>query len=199
MKIVLASASPRRRELLERAGVRFEVCPASGEENITSLVPEEAVQELASVKAAHTAKDLGDLAEETLVIGADTIVVYEGEILGKPKDKQDAVCTLSRLQGRTHQVYTGVALLEISGEERRLHRFFEKTDVEFYPVTEEEILEYVESDSPMDKAGSYGIQDGFGAYVKGICGDYNNVVGLPLARMLQEMKKLGINRKGERI
>lgn len=199
-KIVLASASPRRRELLNQVGVTFEVKPASGEERITSTEPAKVVEELSHQKAVFTAcaleeernRDLTD----TVVIGADTIVSYEGRILGKPADETAAKKMLCMLQGNTHQVYTGVTVLIRDGENWKSHTFHECTDVIFYPVTEEEIIEYVNSGDPLDKAGSYGIQGAWGAYVKGIRGDYNNVVGLPVARLIYETKKLGINLRG---
>lgn len=196
-KIILASASPRRRELLEKAGIVFAVIPGTGEETITSEEPEEAVQELALEKARFVADTLKEREEGTLVIGADTVVVYEKKILGKPRNEEDAVNTLRMLQGNTHQVFTGVALLEWNEGQWQQHTFAERTDVHFYPVSEEEIRAYVKSGSPMDKAGSYGIQDNrWGIYVKGIHGDYNNVVGLPVARLLQEMKNLKIDLRG---
>ena len=131
--------------------------------------------------------------EKTLVIGSDTVVVFQNRILGKPADEEDAVHTLQKLQDNTHQVYTGVTVLEKKQGQWIEHTFYEKTDVEFYPVSENEIKAYVSTGEPMDKAGSYGIQGRWGIYVKGICGDYNNVVGLPVARLFHEMKKLGIS------
>lgn len=199
-KIVLASASPRRRELLSQVGIIFEVKPASGEERITSIEPSKVVEELSCQKAMFTAhaleKEQADDLADILVIGADTIVSYEGKILGKPSDPKAAVDMLSMLQGNTHQVYTGVTVLVREEESWKVHTFHECTDVIFYPVTQEEITEYVNSKDPMDKAGSYGIQGAWGAYVKGIRGDYNNVVGLPVARLIYETKKLGINLRG---
>ena len=199
-RIVLASASPRRRELLSQIGVEFEVKPADGEERIISTEPSKVVEELSGQKAMFTAKALekenGHVPEGCIVLGADTIVFYEGRILGKPSDKEDAIQMLSMLQGNTHQVYTGVTVLKEKQGSWKFHTFFECTDVIFYPVTREEIVEYVNSGDPMDKAGSYGIQGAWGAYVKGIRGDYNNVVGLPVARLIYETKKIGINLKG---
>lgn len=199
-KIVLASASPRRRELLSQVGIIFEVKPASGEERITSTEPSKVVEELSCQNAMFTAhaleKEQADDLADILVIGADTIVSYEGKILGKPSDPKAAVDMLSMLQGNTHQVYTGVTVLVREEESWKVHTFHECTDVIFYPVTQEEITEYVNSKDPMDKAGSYGIQGAWGAYVKGIRGDYNNVVGLPVARLIYETKKLGINLRG---
>ena len=199
-KIVLASASPRRRELLSQVGITFEVKPASGEERITSTEPSKVVEELSFQKAMFIAhaleKEQADDLADILIIGADTIVSYEGKILGKPSDPEAAVKMLSMLQGNTHQVYTGVTVLVREEENWKVHTFHECTDVIFYPVTKEEIAEYVNSKDPMDKAGSYGIQGAWGAYVKGIRGDYNNVVGLPVARLSYETKKLGINLRG---
>ena len=195
-KIILASASPRRKELLAKAGISFTVIPAAGEEKRTSEDPGEAVQQLARDKAEWVAQSLAECEEGTLVIGSDTIVVFENRILGKPKDRRDAAETLEKLQGNTHQVYTGVSVLERKAGKWVEHTFFESTDVTFYPVSREEIQDYIATGEPMDKAGSYGIQGLFGIYVKGICGDYNNVVGLPVARLFHEMKKSGINLRG---
>ena len=223
-KIILASASPRRKELLERAGVDFEVLldvslpdgngfsvcaeikreyeipviflPASGDENRISDNPGEAVKQLASDKAASVIRTMKDSADGTIVIGSDTVVVFENVILGKPHDTEDAVNTLKKLQANTHQVYTGVSVWEKKEKVWTEHTFYESTDVTFYPVSDEEIREYVATGEPMDKAGSYGIQGLFGIYVKGINGDYNNVVGLPVARLFYEMKKSGINLRG---
>ncbi len=195
-RIILASASSRRRELLERAGVNFEVIPASGEENRISDDPKEAVQQLARDKAVSVMHTIEDSADGTLVIGSDTVVVFENMILGKPHDIEDAVNTLKKLQGNTHQVYTGVSVLEKKNGVWTEHTFYESTDVTFYPVSDEEIRAYVATGEPMDKAGSYGIQGIFGIYVRGICGDYNNVVGLPVARLFYEMKKSEIDLRG---
>ena len=189
-RILLASGSPRRKELLTQMGCVFEVCKSEAEEVITSTNPEEVVMELSSQKGEDVfSKTTGDVC----VIGADTVVAVDGNILGKPADKEDAFHTLMELQGKTHQVYTGVTILKKENEKWNCYTFCERTDVEFYPVTQEEIKEYIENGEPMDKAGSYGIQGSFGMYVKGICGDYNNVVGLPAGRLLFEFKKLGID------
>ena len=189
-QIILASASPRRRELLEKAGVSFCVCTGGGEEVITSTDPEQVVEDLSYQKAMAVASTRD---AEGLVIGADTIVVYEGRILGKPVDEEDAFLTLQKLQGNTHQVYTGVTVLAGRDGCWERHSFAEKTDVTCYPVTDQELRDYIATGEPMDKAGSYGIQGKFGVYVKGICGDYSNVVGLPVARLLYEMKQIGMD------
>lgn len=200
-RIVLASASPRRKELLELIGMEFEICPAKGEEIITASEPDQVVLELSTQKAKEVASGILSYNEkhrelvtpqDILVIGADTVVAYEGQILGKPKDEADAKRMLALLSGNIHSVYTGVTFVFMDKEERcGQYSFFEETKVEFYPLSEKEIDAYVATGDPMDKAGSYGIQGPFAAYVKGICGDYNNVVGLPVARLCQELKKLG--------
>lgn len=186
-RIILASQSPRRRELLTQIGLKFEVIPSTVEEVITSANPVEVVQELAQQKARDVAEVTGrEMAKDSLlVIGADTIVVYEGKILGKPEDKEDAVRMLTMLQGKEHSVYTGVALL--SGEQEIV--FAEETRVQMCPMTPEEILWYVNTGEPMDKAGAYGIQGLCARFIRQIQGDYNNVVGLPVGRIYQELKK----------
>lgn len=194
-KIILASASPRRRELLEWAGVNFQVVTGNGEENITETEPSRIVEELSAEKAFQVAETISE-EEGTVVIGADTIVSFQGKILGKPSDKADSRKTLEMLQGKTHQVYTGVTIALFREGRWQSHSFSECTDVTFYPVSREEIEAYVETGDPADKAGSYGIQGPFGIYVKEIRGDYNNVVGLPVSRLLYEGKKLGINLRG---
>lgn len=195
-KIILASASPRRKELLERAGVSFQVRTSQGEEIITEKIPSKIVEELSRVKAENVLGEM-DIEDETVwVIGADTIVSYDGKVLGKPSDEEDAVKTLLELQGKTHQVYTGVTVIEKTAKKTNYHTFSECTEVIFYPVTEEEIRAYVKTGEPMDKAGSYGIQGAWGIYVKGIHGDYNNVVGLPVSRLIYEMKKIGMDMRG---
>jgi septum formation protein len=192
-KIILASASPRRKELLEKAGVTFTVQAGNGEEVITSTDPQQVVMELSLQKAQQIA---GEEEEGTLIIGADTVVVYEGKILGKPSDDADAEATLKFLQGNTHQVYTGVTVLRRENGSWEPLTFAEKTDVTVYPMTDQEIRDYVKTGEARDKAGSYGIQGRFHVYVKGICGDYNNVVGLPVARLIHELKNIGIDLRG---
>lgn len=183
MKLILASASPRRKELLEQIGLTFSVIPAKGEETITKKQPHEVVMELSEQKALEVADCL---TQECLVIGADTVVAVDGAILGKPKDEEDALKMLWNLQGRTHEVYTGVTLCKTAGAEK--YTFYEKTEVTMYPATKEELIAYIKTGEPMDKAGAYGIQ-GIGAkLVEKINGDYNNVVGLPVARVFREIK-----------
>ena len=244
VRLVLASASPRRRELLSQIGLEFTVMPSTKEENAKATEAGALVQELSRQKAVDIWEQLsggqvqnpdanreqlsgadqeqisdanqgqnpdanqgqisdanqkqisGEMREpnldgkrqpELLVIGADTVVCCEGKILGKPHSREAAAEMLAALQGRSHEVYTGVTLYSQS----EAVTFFECTQVEFYPMTEAEISDYIDSKEPMDKAGAYGIQ-GLGArFVKGIRGDYNNVVGLPVGRLYQELKSHG--------
>ncbi len=183
--IILASASPRRRELLTQAGFIFTVKVSDAEEIITEKEPDKIVRELAFLKAKAVAAS----EEDALVIGADTIVAAEGKVLGKPHSREEAFSMLSMLQGKTHQVYTGVALFTKKAEKETQKVFAEKTEVTFYPMTEKEIWDYIDTGEPMDKAGAYGIQGRAAVYVEKICGDYNNVVGLPVARLYQELKR----------
>lgn len=186
-RILLASQSPRRRELLSQAGFVYEVEPSQVEEHTTRTIPWEIVMELSRQKALDISRRYKD--PELLVVGADTIVAYGDRILGKPHSAEAAVEMLTLLQGSRHQVYTGVTLVWTEQGEERIHTFYEKTEVEFYPMSQEEIYRYVDTGDCMDKAGAYGIQTQFGIYIKGIHGDYNNVVGLPIAALYQEMKR----------
>lgn len=187
MRFILASASPRRKELLEQIGAKFDILPATGEEVITKELPGEVVMELAKQKAEEIAKTA---EADTLVLGADTVVAYEGKILGKPKDEADALRMLTMLSGKEHEVYTGVALID--NRDQSMENFFERTKVTMYPVSEEEIRDYIAGGEPMDKAGAYAIQ-GLGAkFIQKIEGDYNNVVGLPIGRIYQEIKRKSI-------
>ena len=199
MKWILASASPRRKELLEKIGLSFEIAAACGEETVRSQKPSEAVMELSCQKATEVAGRLSERwqneadAEPVIVIGADTMVACEDEILGKPEDEEDAYRMLSMLQGRGHKVYTGVTLVVCKGDSLDTHSFYEETKVVMHPMDEEEIRWYIGTKEPFDKAGSYGIQGRCAVFIKEICGDYDNVVGLPVARLYQELKKLGIS------
>ena len=192
--VILASASPRRLDLLRQAGIEPEVEPSHVVEVIRSTKPDEVVMELSRQKA----EDIAALhtGEDAIVIGADTVVAYDGKILGKPKDEADAIRMIRSFQGKVHQVYTGVTVLIKKNGKWEDISFSESTDVSFYPVSDEEIRTYIASGEPMDKAGSYGIQGGFGIYVKEIRGEYTNVVGLPVGRLFYEMKKHGIELRG---
>ncbi|MCH1983906.1 Maf family protein [Ruminococcus sp. OA3] len=187
-QIILASKSPRRKELLSQIGMTFTVIPACGEERIQTTDPVEAVKELSLQKA----REIGVQQDsDVLIIGADTIVVHEGQILGKPSSPQDAAVMLSMLQGRTHSVFTGVTLLCGPGDSRTAVTFAEETRVTFYPMSNDEIQWYIRTGEPLDKAGAYGIQGLAAVFVRSIEGDYQNVVGLPVARLYQEMKRRG--------
>ena len=194
MKIYLASASPRRKELLRQVGLSFKVVPSTVEEKITKEKPDEVVEELSYQKAVDVCGRLAaEGKEDFVVIGADTVVSAWGKILGKPSDKEEAARMLKDLQGGSHQVYTGVTLAWKYKDMAPMYATFsECTDVTMYAMTDEEIQRYVDSGEPMDKAGAYAIQGHFAAHIQGICGDYNNVVGLPVGRLCQELKKRGL-------
>lgn len=228
-KIILASASPRRRELLTQIGLDFDVVVSETEEKINSTEPAKVVEELSAQKAEAVWEKLRSMTAsqgsvtkaerldegsgvsrtdegseafepeqtsgettmtDTLVLGADTVVACDGKILGKPADTEAAAAMLTMLQGRGHEVYTGVTILYEQNGERKTLTFHEKTIVHFYPMTDAQIREYVATGDPMDKAGSYGIQGFCARYIRGIEGDYNNVVGLPVGRVYQELHGL---------
>ncbi len=192
MRLILASASPRRIQLLQQIGLTAEVMPSHTEEKISSENPEEVVQELAMQKAEDVYQRLlsaGNVGDSTVVIGADTVVSIDNRILGKPKTHKEAAEMIASLSGRTHQVYTGVAI--ITPKESR--NFAEMAAVSVYPLSQDELRSYAESEEPMDKAGAYGIQGSFGKFVRGIQGDYNTIVGLPVARLYQELKALSLS------
>ena len=185
-KIILASASPRRREILTMVGQTFDVIVSDCDENISYDGPEDMVRKLSCRKAEHVADKIKKDPDPHLVIGSDTIVYYQGTILGKPLDEEDAFRMLTELSGNTHTVYTGVTVINTGSG--RTETFCEATKVEFYPVTEEEIRAYIATGDPLDKAGSYGVQ-GLGAFlVKRIEGDFFTVVGLPVAHLLQVLR-----------
>lgn len=188
MRVVLASASPRRKALLEQMGISPEIIPSRIDERTKETEPERVVMELSGQKAREVSAACGP---GTIVIGADTVVAADAEVLGKPGTPERAYEMLAGLQGRVHQVYTGVTLL-LRGGDGRLHSrtFFEKTDVSVYPMTEQELWEYARSGEPLDKAGAYGIQGHFAVFIEKINGDYDNVVGLPLGRLYHELKNL---------
>lgn len=187
--VILASGSPRRKKLLEQINLRFTVqVPSVPETFDDDRSPDSIVRILASRKATQVAKDKSD----ALVIGADTIVVFDGQILEKPGSRDEAIEMLSKLSGNTHQVFTGVNLIKTAGP-GNIHAeisFFEKTDVTFGRLDRREIETYVESGSPFDKAGGYGIQDDWGSvFIQKIEGDYYNVVGFPLHKFYQTLKE----------
>ncbi|MDL2302012.1 Maf family protein [Lachnospiraceae bacterium OttesenSCG-928-D06] len=190
-KIILASASPRRKELLTQIGYSFEVCVSEVNEHEVEAEayenPWDYAVALAKKKATALEYKYANCADsDILIIGADTIVVCKDKILGKPADEQDAEEMLTLLQGREHQVYTGVSLIT----KDRSVSFYEATTVCFYPMTKEEIKAYVKTKEPLDKAGAYGIQGACAKHIRCILGDYYNVVGLPIGRLYQEICKL---------
>lgn len=192
MKIILASSSPRRSELLAQMGLSFEVIPSNSKESFSpDGTPEEMVLELATQKAEDVASKL---EVQALVIGADTIVNKEGLILGKPKDKKEAYQMLLELSGQVHEVMTGIAVLDTTNHKRLTA--VEKTLVEMASLTPEEIKWYIKTGEPMDKAGAYGIQGLGGILVRRIYGCYYNVVGLPIHRLWVILKQLGVKGLG---
>jgi septum formation protein len=183
--IILGSQSPRRSQLLSELGLKFEVVVRETDEVVDELLkPIEVVKAIAAKKAAAFLNDF----EGAVIITADTIVVTsEQQILGKPKSKAEAFQVLKMLSGDIHEVITAVCILE----KEKLITFSESTEVEFYPLSDDEINFYIDKYEPLDKAGSYGIQEWIGRIgIKSIKGEYTNVVGLPTARLYQELKKL---------
>lgn len=181
-RLILASQSPRRQELLKLLTQDFSVCVSDVDESLPAqIAPQDAVMLLAEQKACAVRDRLcaDGAADDLLVIGADTVVAAEGEILGKPQDTADAARMLRLMAGRTHEVYTGVSLCGV----RREERFYCATRVRFAPMTDEEIEWYIATGEPFDKAGGYGIQGDAARFIEGIEGDYFNVMGLPV-RML---------------
>ena len=186
MAIILASGSPRRKQLLEMLGLEFQVIPAKGEEVIPhGAGPDEAVQALSAQKAASVA---AECPAEDVFIAADTIVWYNGAILGKPRDEQEAARMLSSLSGNTHTVYTGVTVRKgdtvVTGAE--------ETQVRFRKLSGREIDAYIATGEPMDKAGAYGAQGLASLFVEGIDGDFFNVMGLPVCRLGKMLKEVGV-------
>ncbi len=185
-KKVLASKSPRRREILENIGLKFDIVICDTDESQVSkeLEPQLYVRELSLIKAIAAAR-LCD--KHTFVIGADTVVVYDGEILGKPKDREEAVCMLKKLSGKTHYVYTGITVVDT--DDMHTVSEYEKTSVEFREITDREIEYYLDNFEVTDKAGAYAIQEYAGTFVRRIEGDYFNIVGLPVCRLCTLVSK----------
>lgn len=181
MKLILASGSPRRAEILTQGGFAFEKRVSEADERLPDgISPAAAVEYLAKQKGTAVQRNAGEV-----ILSADTVVALDGEILGKPADRAEALRMLSALSGRTHSVFTGVYLTD--GTRQML--FHEKTDVTFFPLCEAEIQDYIDSGEPMDKAGAYGIQGRGALFVEKISGDYLNVVGLPLAKTAKYLKE----------
>lgn len=184
MTIYLASGSPRRKMLLEKSGIEFQVItPVAEELSVIGRDPEVYAKNTAIQKV----KSVESKISEGIIIAADTIVVKGNEILGKPKDRQDAMRMLKKLSGTSHFVYT--ALVVLDKKSNRMETAIEKTKVEMRKLDEKEIEKYVNSGEPMDAAGAYKIQEGATTFVRRIEGDYNNIVGLPLASLIEMLKK----------
>jgi septum formation protein len=187
MKLILASSSPRRAEVLHAAGIKFTATPPSIDETpFPGESPQDHVLRLAAAKATLVA---AQAIGPAIVIGADTVVAVESQIIGKPRSTEDARQILEQLSARTHSVLTGVTLIRLPDAERR--SFVETTHVHFAPLSPEEISRYLDTAEPYDKAGAYAIQGRAGRYIPRIEGCYFNVVGLPLARLTQELIALG--------
>ncbi len=186
-KIILASNSPRRKELLKQIGLTIKIMVSNVDEKNNSTSPVNYVKVLSVRKTKTVAKKV----KNAIVIGADTIVVLKNEIIGKPKNKQEAIKFLKKLSGKTHLVITGFTILDT--KTNKIISKVVKTKVTFKKLTEDEIKAYVNSSNVLDKAGAYAIQDKAGAFIKEIKGDYFNIVGLPIFSLYQELKKFGIN------
>ena len=187
LPLILASQSPRRQKLMANLGFKFQILPSPIEEDFfdLTLLPIEFAKKLALLKAKYVAERTDHPA---IILGADTIVVLNKEILNKPKNEDDAYIMLRKLSGNTHIVYTGIAL--VSSKDGRILSDVQKTEVTFRDLSDEEIYAYIKTGSPMDKAGAYGIQDDFGAvFVSHIVGCYYNIVGLPLEMLYTSLIK----------
>jgi septum formation protein len=185
-KIILASKSPRRKELLDIINIDYDIIESNCDESSVSFdnSPEVYVQKLSILKATDVSKKV---PYEALIIGADTVVECDGKILGKPKDKEDAYNMISLLSGRTHNVFTGICVM--NSKTKEFTSTFEKTEVIFKEIEHNEIVKYISTDEPYDKAGSYAIQGLASCFIKGIIGDYNNVVGLPVYKLASLLKE----------
>lgn len=184
-KLILASSSPRRQELLRQVHIPYKIRTTEVDElSLNENNPQKIVQQLALIKAESAMRQ--NLKE--VILAADTIICYQDRILGKPNNKEEAMDMLSMLSGNEHEVYTGVAIQSTAD----LYVFFEKTKVTFWPLSPEEIEWYIETKEPFDKAGAYGIQGSGAIFVKKIVGDYYNVVGLPISRVVRELRRFSI-------
>ena len=188
-KLILASASPRRREIMEQVGLRFDIMISDTEERYTSTEPQEIVKELALQKAEAIVEKTKK--KRTTILGADTIVAHNGKILGKPKTEEEAYHMLKELQGDQHEVYTGIAIIRFDacGRKKVISEAVE-TKVYVHEMCDAEIYKYLETKEYTDKAGAYAIQGRFAPFIEKIDGDYYNVVGLPIAHVYQTIKKL---------
>lgn len=193
-KIILGSSSPRREEILRQVGIDFTIVPSMKEEITSKVLPKDIVEELAFNKAVDVAEGIN---ETSIIIGADTMVAIDNEVLGKPKTKEEAFRMLSLLQGKDHQVYTGVGIIIKNIIEgvltERAIGFSQVSQVSVSSLSEEQIIAYINTKEPFDKAGGYGIQGKFGVHIEGITGEYNNIVGLPIAKIYRTLLKEGID------
>lgn len=187
--IILASGSPRRKELLLQIGIVPEIIVSHVEEKITSDVPAEVVMSLAEQKAVDVAKNM---PEGKVILGSDTVVAADGKILGKPKSHEEAYEMIRSLVGRSHQVYTGVCIVKKGAADGKdtVVSFYDETDVQVSGMTEAEIREYADSEEPMDKAGAYAVQGFFARYIEELRGSYANVMGLPVHLVYRKLKEL---------
>jgi septum formation protein len=189
MRLVLASASPRRAEILAAAGIQFEICPAQVDESpVSGEAPKQLVERLAKAKAESVARELAN-EKDVIILGADTTVVLDGQILGKPKNADDARAMLRTLRDHEHQVITGFSIIRISDGPRQTGS--ETTRVWFSPMTDQEVDAYVLTGKPLGKAGAYAIQGLAARYIPRIEGCYFNVVGLPISRIWKALTELG--------
>lgn len=204
-QIILASESPRRKEIMDIMGITYRVMSAHVKEETVETVPEDMVKSLASLKSRAILPEVLKLLEEGgqtekqtdfLIIGADTMVFYQEHVMGKPKNEEDAVRMLKLLSDEVHEVYTGVCILILTmdGKQKELN-FAVSTKVKVRPLSEEQIADYIATGEPMDKAGAYAIQGRFGIYIKEIIGDYYNVVGFPIAKIYDTLLEYGIDLK----
>ncbi|MDF2510903.1 MAG: hypothetical protein K0S04_769 [Herbinix sp.] len=198
-QIILASESPRRKEIMDTMGIRYKVITSNVEEAVEEKVPEEMVQAIARLKTAEVLKKQQQLYPEhqdVIILGADTMVFYGEHALGKPQDEQDAIRMLSMLSEDSHNVITGVSIIIANryGFEERIS-FAVSTKVTVQPLTLEQILDYIATGEPMDKAGAYAIQGKFGIYIKEIAGDYYNIVGFPISKINEVLLQKGIDIK----
>ena len=187
MRVILASQSPRRAAILELANIDFEVIPSQVEEEIDKNL---SIEEMSESLAYQKAKDvLENTQGDRAIIGADTIVVKDNKIFGKPKDRQDAIRMLKELQGATHQVFTGLSILIENQGKYSEYKEVIKTEVKVNEMSDEEIIDYVDNERPLDKAGAYAIQSSFAKFITNIKGNYMSVVGLPVDRVYEILKE----------
>lgn len=191
MRLVLASSSQRRRELMSMCGYDYEIVVSNADENIVEHDPQKLVSALAEKKAREVYDRLiaeGADPSELAVVGSDTVVAFNGEIIGKPRDEKDAAGILKKLTGNTHTVHTGIAVISRGSVQQDVST----TEVRFCTLADDEINAYVASGEPTDKAGAYGIQGPFGMFVESICGNYFTIIGLPLPILYRMLKNIGI-------